>query len=877
MDLHPGGKLGDYEIIARIAEGGMGAVWRARDVKLGRVVALKVVKSDGPSGPLLREARTAARLNHPNIVTIHEVGESEGAVFVVMELVEGKPLGERIPRAGMPLAEALAYAIPIARALEAAHKLGVVHRDLKPANVMVTLDGHVKLLDFGLAREMPLAMDLASNEETRTAAPPTEEGKIAGTIAYMSPEQAQGKPVDGRSDIFSFGTLLYEMLAGRRPFDREDRLSTLAAILCEEPPPLDRGLPEGAERLVMRCLRKDPDRRFQTGADLRAALEDLKDESESGAAAARVAPARRQRMGIVLSVAATTAITAAVVWAPWRHSPAAALSALAQITFDGGIAATPAISPDGKLFAFASDRAEPGNLDIWLRQMTGGTPERLTSRPGVEYNPQCSNDGTRLYYLTGNQEIEEMPALGGPARTVAANAGPFTVSSGNAIAFTRPMPAAQLGPMFVIPAGSGAAQPLHPECRASSRPVWSGDGKQLEFFGQCGGEQPGGYLARREGDKPLRVCDAVGNPAGVTAGGSLSELLFPVTRGVLRVARGGRVSLVASPVDLPSTSFNQVGAVIDSAGDLMFSRSEVFASIWSLAGRLENGASQEIVTGIGHFAVSRDGSTLAYGRLASQKGGELAVRNLRTGEERVFAAHDLLNAGYGSIWPQVAPDGRQVFYRLAPGEPGGESGHFILRVDTGEARKVAGLAEFQLGSDWTADGKRVLGECPAPGFGICELDPESGAVRKVFVHPTDQLLYPSQSWDGNWTVFGRRKPGGMAGIWIARATAAGIESEGHWKEISPPNTDNSRPRFSADGGSVYYVLGQGGMRQFAAQRIDARTGAASRPLSLPLRRPLELTALTGGGGPYPLIAVTDGAVYCSAKVLRGNIWAAKLQ
>ncbi|HUA62892.1 MAG TPA: protein kinase [Verrucomicrobiae bacterium] len=875
MNLHPGGRLGGYEIIARIAEGGMGAVWRARDVKLGRLVAIKVVKSEGPSERLLKEARTAARLNHPNIVTIHEVGECEGDVFVVMELAEGSPLVERMARAGMPLAEGLAYAVPIARALEAAHKMGVVHRDLKPANVMVAPDGHVKLLDFGLAKEMPQAMGLATSEETRTAAPPSEEGKIAGTIAYMSPEQAQGKPVDGRSDIFSFGTLLYEMLVGRRPFDREDRLSTLAAILCEEPPPLAHGLPEAADRLVMRCLRKDPDRRFQTGADLRAALEDLKDESESSGAAVRATPPRRRRTAIAASVAAIGAITAAVFWAPWRQAPPATLPAPAQITFDGGIAATPAISPDGKLFAFASDRAEPGNLDIWLRQMTGGTPERLTSRPGVEYNPQFSSDGTRLYYLTGNQEIEEMPALGGPARTVAANAGPFTVSNANEIAFTRPMPAAQPGPMFVMAAGGGAPQPWRPECAALSRPVWSADGKQLTFFGRCGGDQRGGYYAPRAGGNPVRLCDSAGTPSGAAARAPVSDVLFPVAGGVLRVVRGGRVNLVASPVGLPLPT--RMETVIDSAGALMFSKQDPSTSIWGMGGRMESGATQEIVTGIGHFGVSRDGSTLAYGRLASQKGGELAVRNLRTGEERVFAAHELLNAGYGSIWPQVSPDGKQVFYRLAPGQQGGESGHFILRLDTGEARKVAGLTEFQLASDWTADGKRVLGECAPPRFGICELDPANGTVRKVFVHPKDQLLYPSQSRDGNWMVFGRREPGGMAGIWIARVTADGLESEGRWKEISPPNTDNSRPRFSVDGGSVYYVLGQGGMRQFAAQKIDALTGAASGPISLPLRRPLELTALTGGGGPYPLISVTAGSVYYSTIVLRGNIWTARLQ
>jgi Tol biopolymer transport system component/predicted Ser/Thr protein kinase len=848
----------------------MGAVWSARDAKLGRPVAIKVVKAEDPSGRLLREARTVARLNHPNVVTIHEVGESDGSVFVVMELIEGLPLGERIQRGGMPLREALSYAIPIARALEAAHKIGIVHRDLKPPNVMVTSDGSVKLLDFGLAKEVAQAAGLASNVETKTAAtaPETEEGKIAGTIAYMSPEQAQGKPVDGRTDIFSFGTLFYEMLTGRRPFDREDKLSTLAAILREEPPPLGRGLPEGVERLVMRCVRKDPDRRFQTGADLRAALEDLKDESESGAGIPRIVPRRKLPLFLPVVIAVIAAIAGVIIWALLRRVPAIALSTPEQITFEGGVAATPAISADGKLFAFASDRAEPGNLDIWLRQMTGGTPVRLTSHPGLEYNPQFSSDGTRLYYLTGNQEIEEMPTLGGPGRKVATQAGPFTVSIRNEIAFTRRLPAAQLGPMFLMAASGGALQPWQSACRASSRPVWSADGSALLFFGQCGGDQPGGHLAPHNAGKPVRVCDAGGTPVpGITAGRFAADLVFPTSSGILHVSRDGRVSLTAS-------SLKQTDAVMDSAGTVMFSSSEATMSIWVLP---DHAAPQEILAGIGHFGVARDGSTLVYGRLVSEQAGELAVRNIRTGEERVFAAHELLNAGHGSIWPQVSPDGKQVLYRLAPGNRGGETGHFVLDLGTGEVKKVAGLEEFQLGSDWSADGRRVLGECPPPRFGICDLDPVSGAVRKLFVHPSDQLLYPSQSWDGRWMVFAKRKPGGIAGIWVAHVTANGVEGEGKWAEISPHGTDNSRPRFSADGNYVYYMLGQGGMRQFAIQKVDGRTGAASGPMSLPVRRPIELTALTGSAGPYPLISVTSGRVYYSSIALRRNIWQARLQ
>jgi hypothetical protein len=420
--------------------------------------------------------------------------------------------------------------------------------------------------------------------------------------------------------------------------------------------------------------------------------------------------------------------------------------------------------------------------------------------------------------------------------------------------------------MFLLTASGGVPEVWQKDCRASARPVWSVDGSALFFFGQCGGGPAGGHVALRKGGNAVRVCDPSGKLiTGVNAGSFPADLRFPTVGGVMRVVRNGRVELAASPVNLNA-------AVIDAADTILYSRGEAAVSVWSV-----NPAPQEVIEGIGHFAVSRDGSTLAYGRISSMQSGELVVRNLRSGEERVFAAHELLNAGHGSIWPQVSPDGKQVFYRLAPGNKGGETGDFILPLDTGEPRKVAGLDQFQLGSDWSADGKRVLGECPPPKFGICELDPSSGAVRKMFVHEADQLLYPSQSWDGRWIVFGRRKPGGMTGIWVARMSSDGLEREDRWAEISPPHTDNSRPRFSADGGSVYYVLGQGGMRLLALQRIDGRTGKANGPVSLPLKRPLEITALTGGSGPYPLISVTSGGVYYSSLGLRSNVWMTKVQ
>jgi tRNA A-37 threonylcarbamoyl transferase component Bud32/Flp pilus assembly protein TadD len=291
-----GRTISHYQILEKLGEGGMGVVYKARDSHLKRFVALKVLPPEKVADAerkrrFVQEARSASALNHPNIVTVHDIDQSDGVDFIAMEYVEGKTLDELIGRKGLKLNEALKYAVQIADALAKAHAAGIVHRDLKPGNVMVTGDGRAKVLDFGLAK-LTEAAPVSQDGTTQTEHPATESGMIVGTVAYMSPEQAEGKKVDARSDIFSFGSLLYEMVTGRRPFRRDSPALTLAAILHLEPPPLPAGIPSELERIIARCLRKDPARRFQTMADLKVTLEELKEDSDSGKLAGVPAPAR---------------------------------------------------------------------------------------------------------------------------------------------------------------------------------------------------------------------------------------------------------------------------------------------------------------------------------------------------------------------------------------------------------------------------------------------------------------------------------------------------------------------------------------------------------------------------------------------------------
>ena len=341
MPFSAGARLGPYEIVSTLGSGGMGEVYKARDSRLNRFVALKVLPDTAALDPerrdrFEREARAIAALNHPTIVTIHSVETVEGVPLLTMELVEGRDLSEVIPKGGLAIAEVLTIAIAVADAVAAAHQRGITHRDLKPGNVMVgerEHHGRIKVLDFGLAKLADASLE-GSGATTMQAAPATAEGRILGTAAYMSPEQAEGKPIDARSDLFSLGVMIYEMATGYRPFTGDTSISIISSIVKDTPKPItdiNPSLPRDLGRIVRRALAKDPERRYQTAKDLRSDLEELKVSIDSGelvtppgAAASTSPPASRVSarargwLWVALAAAAGLAITAAMLW---RRSP----------------------------------------------------------------------------------------------------------------------------------------------------------------------------------------------------------------------------------------------------------------------------------------------------------------------------------------------------------------------------------------------------------------------------------------------------------------------------------------------------------------------------------------------------------------------------
>lgn len=449
MGLSAGTRLGPYEIVSPLGTGGMGEVYRARDSKLGRSVAIKVLPPDVAQDPekldrFQREAKVLASLNHPNIASIYGFEDSDKP-GLVMELVEGPTLADRILPGPVPVEDALNIAKQVCDALEYAHDRGVVHRDVKPANIKLSSDGAVKLLDFGLAKALENAganTDISSSPTFTHLG--TQAGMILGTAAYMSPEQAKGRTIDRRSDIWSFGCVLFEMLTGKMVFSGETVTDTLAEIVKSEPnwslvPP---NTPKPIQALLLRCLKKDPKQRLQAIGEARIVIEEVlagKAAPEENRAAQTPVSFMRRRslLGWVGGFAAGATIVAAVAWWITRSSPAAMMHFSAVTSF-AGVQAQPALSPDGRSVAYISNR--DGHYNVYVGLVHGAEPLQITHDAAMKARPGWSPDGGMLAYAqlnnSGAWDVWEVPALGGLPRKVVLNAAdPAWTPDGHSIVY----------------------------------------------------------------------------------------------------------------------------------------------------------------------------------------------------------------------------------------------------------------------------------------------------------------------------------------------------------------------------------------------------------------------------------------------------------
>jgi hypothetical protein len=439
MTLQPGTRLGPYEILSSLGAGGMGEVYRARDAKLNRDVAIKVLPADVCARPdaiarFEREARAVAALSHPNILAIHDFGTAQGVSYAVMELLEGESLRQALADGPLPPRRAVDYAIQIARGLAAAHDKGIVHRDIKPENAFITADGRVKILDFGIARQDSLV--IAGATVTPTVNHPTEPGAVLGTVGYMAPEQVRGAPVDSRADIFAFGALLYEMVTGQRAFQRDTAAETMTAILREDPPEAAMaGVPPVIERIVQRCLEKKPDARFRSAHDLAFALEGFSGTSASTpnlATAVTAVPAlRRSSRQLVLAVASLMAIALAAAAGVWYGGHASARSVGAsvvepprfrQLTFDDVVIDAARFAPDGRTVVYGA-RRDMGDASLLLTRAEFPGATRLPVPNAVLFGVSSNAEmlaGVNLQRrgLGVEATLARVPLLGGAPRPV---------------------------------------------------------------------------------------------------------------------------------------------------------------------------------------------------------------------------------------------------------------------------------------------------------------------------------------------------------------------------------------------------------------------------------------------------------------------------
>ena len=718
-----------YQIIGKLGEGGMGIVYQARDSHLDRLVAIKVLPPDKVADPerqarFVQEAKAASALRHPNIVTIHDIARDAGHNFIVMEYVTGKTLDQLIGRRGMKLNDAVRYAIQTSDALACAHAAGIVHRDLKPSNIMVDENGVVRVLDFGLAKLTQT--EPGEDQSTETVGPKTEEGTIVGTASYMSPEQAEGKAVDARSDVFSFGAVLYEMLCGRKAFKGDSAVSTLAAILNRDPAPLCEEVPRDLERIVARCLRKDRARRWQSMADVKVALEDVKEDSDSGRLAVAEKPARRgARWPIVLGALAVVVIAAGcVLWLLNRPSgmTTAAVPVPVPLTTYPGFQSWPSFSPEGDRVAFSWDGPKRDNVDIYVKLIGEDVPVRLTKDPAPDRFPAWSPDGRWIAFLRilpGEKSgLFLIPSVGGAERKLIEVTGGriswhpssrwLVIPDRDSLQESRAL--------FLISVETGEKRRLTspPQgFRGDVEPAFSPDGRTVAFTRAVTTESSDLYLLELSEDlrtigEPKRITfwqRCTGEPAWWPDGNSIlfasGASASNKTLWQMAIREPGRRS--GEPERLPFGGESQfLAPAVSRQGRVAYMQTAVRAHIW----RLELGGSQRA------DMLPMNSTRLDLVPQYSPDGKRIAFVSNRSGSYEIWlceadGSNVMKLTSFGGpvvASPAWSPDGRRLAFYA---RPGGINESYIIGADGGRPERLRGTQSGDWINSWSRDGKSI--------------------------------------------------------------------------------------------------------------------------------------------------------------------------
>jgi serine/threonine protein kinase/Tol biopolymer transport system component len=874
VNLAGGTLLGPYEVLSLLGAGGMGEVYRARDTRLDRVVAIKVVRSGFASGGDLRmrferEARAVSHLSHPHICALYDIGNQNGSEYLVMEYIEGETLADRIRRGPLPLSQVLRYGAQIAEALHHAHRAGITHRDLKPGNVMLTGSG-AKLLDFGLAKFAEPAHIFSDDSAPETARPLTAEGAIVGTFQYMAPEQLHGSAVDARSDIFALGVLLYEMTTGQRPFPATSSATLVAAIVSGDPVPLrslQPSAPPALERIILTALEKNPDERWQTAHDVGRQLRWLAESSQTSEGTAVPVTIRRRARSSVLAGAVAAIAAALLTYGATRFFSRPAMHSVpAHLQFVPPAGMTPVTSPESPDFALSPDgrtlcflAAQGGGNGLYLRALDSLAIRKVEGTENA-FSPFWSPDGAWIGYSAAGK-LWKTPAAGGVAQAICdvSPAGAVASWGGNSILFIdRPGGRTEI---FRVADSGGTAVRVTTVTPGQWRHGWPhvlADGRHFLYLASTANSLDRQLVLASLDDSRTSVLLRNISHADLLAedrlvyvrDGKLLSQHFDADAGTVT----GEPSLIADDVAFFYLSGR---AQFSAANGVVVYRTETSTGRLLVADR--TGAMRTIEEGGPYYdaSVSPDGKRAAVTVTTRATGmGDIWIYDLARGMKDRFTAEPGFELA--AVW---SPDAASLVYSDAPG---GSLPHLLRRsLGSGNAQDVLPRGPFQFASSFTRDGSALyfhsLDERTKEN--ILRLDTRTKAVTPIVASAFDENDGQVSS-DGRSLAF-VSDVAGQKDVYLLDLAGANAE------RIRISRDGGINPRWRADGRELFYLSDQGSIMSVVANAAGNWSDVHATELFRALPN-IHAFAVTPDGQSFLILENTSGASDAIFNVVLGE-------